>query len=124
MGERKLTEFLVRNGQALLPMMELIEHSRMAIDELIDVTGRGSIEAVLELSAMHRAAPATQGAPLQDRLERNPAGAGVDERAQPRVDKPRLRRKDRGACKEVPVPIYEAPCNKTRPRTSVCSRFC
>jgi hypothetical protein len=24
-GERKLTEFLVRNGQALLPMMELIE---------------------------------------------------------------------------------------------------
>ncbi len=26
-GGRKLTEFLVRNGQALLPMMELIEHN-------------------------------------------------------------------------------------------------
>ena len=41
-GERKLAEFLVRNGQALLPMMELIEHSRMVIDELIDVMGRAS----------------------------------------------------------------------------------
>jgi hypothetical protein len=40
-GERKLTEFLIRNGQALLPMMELVEQSRMAIDELIDVMGRG-----------------------------------------------------------------------------------
>jgi hypothetical protein len=45
-GERKLTEFLVRNGQALRPMMELIERSRMVIDELIDVMGRASIEAV------------------------------------------------------------------------------
>lgn len=60
-GERKLTEFLVRNGQALLPMMELIEHSRMAIDELIDVMGRASVEAVLELSAMQVAGPPQQG---------------------------------------------------------------
>ena len=51
-GERKLAEFLVRNGQALLPMMELIEQSRMAIDELIEVMGRASIEAVLQLSAV------------------------------------------------------------------------
>jgi hypothetical protein len=50
-GERKLAEFLVRNGQALLPMLEFIEPSRMAIDELIDVMGRASVEAVLELSA-------------------------------------------------------------------------
>lgn len=60
-GEHKLTEFLVRNGQALLPMMELIEHSRMAIDELIDVMGRASIEAVLELSARQVAGPPQQG---------------------------------------------------------------
>jgi hypothetical protein len=32
-------------------MMEQIEHSRMAIDELINVMGRASIEAVLQLSA-------------------------------------------------------------------------
>ncbi|MFL6446747.1 MAG: hypothetical protein ACJ746_03550 [Bryobacteraceae bacterium] len=60
-GERKLIEFLVRNGQALLPMMELIEHSRMVIDELIDVMGRASIEAVLELSAAQMAGPPQQG---------------------------------------------------------------
>ena len=60
-GERKLTEFLVRNGQALLPMLELIEQSRMAIDELIDVMGRASIEAVLQLSAVQVAGPPQQG---------------------------------------------------------------
>jgi hypothetical protein len=36
-GEQKLTEFLVHNGQALLPMLELIEQSRVAVDELIDL---------------------------------------------------------------------------------------
>jgi hypothetical protein len=56
-SERKLTQFLVRKGQALLPMVEQIEHSRMAIDELINVMGRASIEAVLELSAAQVAGP-------------------------------------------------------------------
>jgi hypothetical protein len=60
-SERKLAEFLFRNGQALLPMMELIEQSRLAIDELIDVMGRASLEAVLELSAQQVAGPPQQG---------------------------------------------------------------
>jgi hypothetical protein len=60
-GERKLAEFLVQNGQALLPMLELIEQSRMAVDELIDVMGRASIEAVLELSALQVAGSPQQG---------------------------------------------------------------
>ena len=33
-NERQLTDFLSRNGQFLLPMMELIEQSRMASEEL------------------------------------------------------------------------------------------
>ena len=61
MGEENLTAFLVHNGQALLPMLELIEQSRMAIDELIDVMGRASIEAVLELSAAQVAGAPQQG---------------------------------------------------------------
>jgi hypothetical protein len=36
---RKLADFLCRQGQMLLPMVELITQARMAIDELIDVTG-------------------------------------------------------------------------------------
>ena len=43
--------YLAKNGQALLPLVELIEQSRLAIDELIDVLGRAHVEAVLQLSA-------------------------------------------------------------------------
>ena len=42
-------------------MVELMEGSRMAIDELIDVLGRASIEAVLGLSARGVAGEKQQG---------------------------------------------------------------
>lgn len=44
---RKLTEFLSMEGQLLLPMLELIEKAEMAVDELIDLMGRATVEAVL-----------------------------------------------------------------------------
>jgi putative transposase len=50
-NSRRLAEFFSRHGQGLLPMVDLIEQSRMAIDELIDVAGRATIEAVLQLWA-------------------------------------------------------------------------
>lgn len=109
-GERKLAEFLVRNGQALLPMMELIEQSRMAIDELIDVMGRASIEAVLQLSAVQVAGAPQQGKARQAEIVWHGTQRGrvyLKER-QLRVNKPRLRKKGRGANKEVAVPAYEA----------------
>jgi len=109
-GEQKLNEFLVHNGQALLPMLELIEQSRMAVDELIDVMGRASIEAVLELSARQVA-----GAPQQGKAREGDIGWHGTQRGrvylkerQLRVNKPRLRRKGRGPGKEVPVPVYES----------------
>lgn len=58
---RKLADYLKRNGQILLPMVNLLEASRMAVDELIDVLGRASIEAVLELSAEGVAGPKQRG---------------------------------------------------------------
>jgi len=58
---RKLAEFFSRHGQGLLPMVDLIEQSRMAVDELIDVAGRATIEAVLQLSAEQVAGPRTPG---------------------------------------------------------------
>ena len=109
-GERKLTECLVRTGQALLPMLELIEQSRRVIDELIDVMGRASIEAVLELSAMQVAGAPQQGKARTSEIGwhgTQPGRVWMKERKL-RVDKPRLRRKGRGAGKEVPVPVYEA----------------
>ncbi len=42
-----MARFLAKNGQALLPMVELIEQSKMALDEWIDGLGRAHIEAVL-----------------------------------------------------------------------------
>ena len=39
---RTLAQFLFRNGQALLPRVELIEQSKLAVDEPIDVLGRAS----------------------------------------------------------------------------------
>ena len=35
-----LVHFLTKNTQALLPMVELIEQSQLAVDQLIDVLGR------------------------------------------------------------------------------------
>ena len=43
---RTLAEFLSRDGQLLLPILELIEQAEMAVDELIDVAGRATIEGV------------------------------------------------------------------------------
>ena len=59
--KRQLSEFLMREGQFLLPMVKLIEQSEKAIDELIDVTGRAAIEAVLELSAREKAGAKSPG---------------------------------------------------------------
>ena len=109
-GERKLAEFLVRNGQALLPMLELIEQSRMAIDELIDVMGRASVEAVLELSARQIAGEPQQGKARTSEVGwhgRQPGRVNLKERKL-QVQRPRLRKKGCGAGGEVPVPAYEA----------------
>ena len=46
-----LQEFLVQHGQQLLPFVELIANAQLAVDEFIDVRGRASLEAVLQLSA-------------------------------------------------------------------------
>lgn len=59
--ERTVVEFFVRHGQCLLPMVELIEKSSVAVDELIDVVGRNAVEAVLQLSAQQLTGAKSQG---------------------------------------------------------------
>jgi putative transposase len=106
---RSLAEFLVKNGQNLLPMVELIEQSQQAVDELIDVLGRATIEAVLKLSAQGVAGPPHPG------KKGGAIGWHGRERAtvclrerKLRVERPRLRQKGEGEGGEVPVPAYEA----------------
>ncbi len=54
---QKPAEFLCKDRQLLLPLVELITDTEMALDELIDVAGRAAIEAVLTLSAQELAGP-------------------------------------------------------------------
>ena len=107
-NEQELAGYLARSGQILLPMVDLIEQCRVACDQLIDVTGRAAIEAVLQLSANQAAGgPAQQG-------KRRP-GAVVFHGRQPgqvmlsdrklEVQKPRLRTRGRPG-REVEVPAY------------------
>ena len=46
---KNLTEFLCKEEQLLLPLVELITHTEITLDELIDIAGRAAIEAVLTL---------------------------------------------------------------------------
>ncbi len=56
MDRRKIAECLSKDGQLLLPLLELICNTENAIDEVIDLVGRGAIEAILMLSAQQIAA--------------------------------------------------------------------
>ena len=112
---RALAEFLKKEGQLLLPMLELIEQAEMAVDELIDVAGRATIEAVLTLSAQQLAGPKHPGkAASQIRWHGCQDGVvGLAERKL-RVRKPRLRRKGRGTGGELEIPAYEAMQTNSR----------
>ena len=106
---RKIAEFLSKDGQLLLPFLELICNTEQAVDELIDVVGKAAIEAVLLLSAQQVAGPKEPGKVKADVgwHGRQQGVVSLSERKL-RVEKPRLRKKGKGAGKEVAIPAYEA----------------
>jgi hypothetical protein len=80
-----------------LPMVELIEQSRSAIDELIDVLGRAHLEAVLQLSAESIAGPRHAGKKGGEiGWHGREEGTVCLRERKVRVERPRLRRKGRG----------------------------
>ena len=129
-----LAEFLAGEGSALLPFVELLPRTEMAVDELVAAAGRSAIEAVLTLSAEQIAGPkhpgksAADGSPpraadqLPEAVNRGeqvaPSSAandaigwhgqqrGVVQPAERklRVSKPRLRRKGKKDGGEVMIP--------------------
>jgi transposase-like protein len=113
-NEQELAGFLARQGQFLLPMMDLIEQCELACDQLIDVTGRAAIQAVLQLSASQAA-----GGPAQQGKRRNgevvfhgrQAGQVMLSDRKLEVERPRLRTRGR-AGREVEVPAYAAMQNR------------
>ena len=108
---RALARFLSREGQALVPMLDLLEQAEMAVDELIDVAGRATIEAVLTLSAQELAGPKHPGKKASGPIGWHGRQDGVVSLAERklRISKPRLRRKGgQGKSQEVDVPAYTA----------------
>jgi putative transposase len=106
--ERRVVEFFCKHGQFLLPMIELVEQSRAAIDEMIDVVGRGAVEAVLQLSAQELSGAKSQGRKVERANEvrwhgRQWGSVALSDRKL-RVERPRLR--DREG--EVAIPAYAA----------------
>ena len=112
-NQQELAGFLARNGQFLMPMVDLIEQCRLACDELIEVTGRAAIEAVLQLSASQAAGgPAQQGKRRAGDVVfygRQPGQVMLSDRKL-EVQRPRLRRRGRPG-QEVEVPAYQAMHN-------------
>jgi transposase-like protein len=105
---QELAKFLAKNGQALLPMVELIEQSKIAVDELIDVLGRAQIEAVLRLSAQGIAGPphpGKKGGAIG--WHGGEEGTVCLKERKLRVKRPRLRKKGQGEEGEVTIPAYE-----------------
>jgi transposase-like protein len=90
-------------------MLELIEGAEMAIDELIDVMGRATVEAVLLMSAEQVAGPRTPGRKGGEvRWHGSQAGVVSLSERKLRVCKPRLRKKGKGKDLETAVPAYDA----------------
>jgi len=108
-AERELEKFCRANGQLLLPLVELIEQARLAVDQVIEQVGRKTIETILALSAEQVAGPRTPGkASGEIRWHGRQQGRVFLRDRQVEVSKPRLRRKGKGSGGEVAVPAYEA----------------
>ena len=127
-NSRELADWLAKDGQLLIPLVELLEKGERAIDEVIDVMGRATIEAVLQMSAAQVAGPKEQGRRDADRevyWHGVQAGRVALKERQLQVDKPRLRKKRRRAAEpgEVEIPRIRR-CRRTSGWRTGCWSWC
>ena len=115
LNSRKIAEFLSKDGQLLLPFLELICNTEQAVDELIDVVGKAAVESLLLLSARQIAGPKQPGK-ITGNIGWHGRQSGVVSLSERRlrVEKPRLRKKGKGPGKEVAIPAYEAMVMNSR----------
>lgn len=110
--EKAVKAFFTENGQALLPLVELIEDSRLAVDELIEVSGRVVIETVLKMSVENLTGPSHAGKRGGEVVRYGSQRGTVNlSNRKVKVNRPRLRKKGVGKGGEVEVPAYEAMQN-------------
>jgi transposase-like protein len=114
---KEISGVLARDRQLILPLVDLVEQAQCAIDDLVDVMGRATIEAVLQMSAAQLAGPKQQGRKTDRDVVYHGTQRGrvaLKER-QLGVTRPRLRKRKRddgepqdGESGEVEIPAYEA----------------
>lgn len=107
---RTLAQALTKDGQLILPLLELLNTAETAIDDIIDVMGRATIEAVLLMSAAEVAGPRQQGKKTDREVVDHGSQQGrvkLKDR-QVQVQKPRLQRRKsaEGQPGEVEIPAY------------------
>jgi transposase-like protein len=106
-AKQELSAYVANHGQALLPMLELIDNAQATIDELMGDAARALVEQLLVLSAEEVAGPKRQGR----------AGGAIGWHGMQRgrialaergliVKRPRLRAKGKPS-REIAVPAYE-----------------
>ena len=106
---RKLAEYLASNAQIILPMVDLIEQSKVAVDQLIESVGRATVETVLLISAANVAGEYHQGKTGGEILRHGSQQGVVSlENRKMHVSRPRLRKRGGGKGSEVSLPAYEA----------------
>lgn len=109
---KRIADLLAKDGQLILPLLDLLENAQCALDDVIDVMGRATIEAILLMSAQQAAGPKQQGKKTDRQVVYHGSQTGrvaLKER-QLRVTKPRLRKKVARPAEpgEVEIPAYEA----------------
>jgi transposase-like protein len=98
--------WLAGDGQALLPMLELLENAQASIDELMNEAARGLIEQLLVLSVQELAGAKRRGRADGDVLwHGTQRGQVTPAERKLQLTHPRLRSK--ATSKEVAVPAYE-----------------
>ena len=56
-----MAEFLSKEGQLLVPILEFFAQTELAVDEVVDVMGRTTVETALLMSAEQVAGARTPG---------------------------------------------------------------
>lgn len=104
--QRIVNDVLVEHGQAMMPLVELIESGQLMIEEFMANVGQAVVEAVLEMSVQNLAGASHQGSrggPLRRYGRQQGTVCLASQKLQ--VGKPCLRRRDGG---EVAVSADEA----------------
>ena len=98
----ELSEYLSRDGQLLLALVQLLETSEIAVDELIDIAGRSTIETVLKILAQGVAGAKHQGK-RRGKVGWHRSQTGVVSLLDYKlmVKRPRIRRKGRSSINQV-----------------------